>query len=230
MKDFKEWIEEFAGGEKVESIEGAIEAYYRRLRKPKKPYNPVDSNGRPIVVPEEVAKFCDDVAEFASKNTNYTGTSYAAHGIKVIDDPSWSYRYLDAPRAKENESKETTLRLSLNVRPDKELIKALDALVLHDQERKFIRNYKSPSPMAWDEWARRHDPVTIYLWKISPNMLKAVAAAIAPYVREGPELIGEKVADGVYLDQEPTVERVQSLLQRAKSAGPAVFGEISNIP
>jgi hypothetical protein len=216
MTTFKQWLQKFTGTKKTDSVSGAIAWHYYNLRHAEMSYA-----SQNIIEGQDQYDFYQNIAETAGSKIK---------GINVYNNGKWIYRSINAVRAPENNDKEESIRLSLNVRPCKELIAALDSLLFKDENRKYIRNYKVPAEGTSVEWEDRHDPCTIYCWNTSPNMLSHIAKVIAPFVRKGPELIGEKVADGIYLDEEPTQERIKALLARAKTEAGIFYKEIEQIP
>ena len=99
----------------------------------------------------------------------------------------WDYRI---PKGLSGVGK-TKERISLNVRPDKELIRKLDEYFSEHIEdvRGF---YKTPG--YFEGWAKRHDPITIYLEKSAKGttVLEDIAKIAEPYARE----TGTKVLPG----------------------------------
>ncbi|MDR2268848.1 MAG: hypothetical protein LBD94_01540 [Rickettsiales bacterium] len=229
MTTFQSFLEKFSGSKSATTVSAAINKYYARLRVPKTSY-PI---GKIFETQRQLADYVLNVVKFASSEIEYMNGGKARGTIKVFKEGGWYYRSLDVPIPTENLEqgeirKQTAFRISLNVRPDIELIKRLDNLLItSDRRREYIRNYKSPNEDNWGDWGWRHDPITIYMWKTSPKILQNIAEAAGPFVREGPEMIGEKIANGVYLDYEPTKERTNALFEKIKRRAPEIYDEIN---
>lgn len=146
----------------------------------------------------------------ADNIANITGTR--SKNISVLNENGWHYRMsttkINAP---------TIGRISLNVAPEPELIKKLDDIIV-----KFggAANYKTPSCNG--DWYTRHDPITIYFKR---NITKAEAGeiikAVSPHVRKADDsvMLGEKIADGIFMLPEPNEKHVQKIIDRAKALG-----------
>ncbi|MCL1902023.1 MAG: hypothetical protein FWG18_00150 [Alphaproteobacteria bacterium] len=134
------------------------------------------------------------------------------NGVKSKDENGWYYRYALPPQ----KSKE---RLSLNVNVTKGLVDVLDKIMLEDAKDKNIQAYKMPN--SFDLQEIRHDPVTIYFYKITPDIKQKIVDAVKPFVRDDSKMpqVGTKIAAGIYQDSEPTQEAISQLYEEYKSAG-----------
>ena len=113
------------------------------------------------------------IAEFTDISTP---TIKVSHNAQAGD---WDYRtpvgFIKEGRATE--------RISLNVRPDRELIRKLDDYF--SSHLSDVKGYYK-TPGYFEGWSSRHDPITIYLHSSAKNstVLEDIAKIAAPYARE----------------------------------------------
>lgn len=139
----------------------------------------------------------------------------------------WFYRrYYPRPKS----HPETRERLSLNVYMAPGLIKKLDEIVNEDAG-KHISEYKTPSSVRG--WSHRHDPITIYFYSLTPDLLQKVIDAIKPYLRpaKSAEVVAIKnpysvqLPNGIYYNKEWTKDEINALFDNIKKFFPAFENE-----
>jgi len=97
--------------------------------------------------------------------------------------------------------------ISLNVRVTKDLLHALDNILIQDAG-KYINSYKFPKANRYDSILSRHDPVTIYTNARNPSLEKQITQAVAPYVRSNDGMIGESLGYGVCINEETSSQGI----------------------
>ena len=145
-------------------------------------------------------------------NLGYS-TMNSRKGIEVKLSNGWFFR---KPTHLESiiDDINVTERLSLNVRPERQLIKDLDEYLVQNNVKAF---YKVPAEDV--EWTMRHETLIMYFQdKISPKTEKELIKLISPYTRESADgtMIGTKLATGIYKEAEPTAEDIAALIKRAE--------------
>lgn len=99
-------------------------------------------------------------------------------------------------------------RISINANADKELITNLDKILIEDEN---IVAYKVPD--NFEGWHARHDPVTIYLKENpSPDLIEKLVKATKGHIRSDKNLLGKPIAKGITIDQTPTEESLNFLV------------------
>ena len=139
---------------------------------------------------------------------------------EVIPDLHWHFRI---PINAQRSNRHCVERISLNVRPEKELIEQLDKYF--SEHINIQGEYKTPS--TFRGWSSRHDPITIYFYEPikDKKVLDDIAQIAKPFVRStGNEvLVGNKFAPGCAWQLSPTPKQYQELRERIIP----YFGEIS---
>ena len=95
--------------------------------------------------------------------------------------------------------------LSANVRVTKDLLKALDDILIADGGR-YVDSYKFPKLSYYDEIRTRHDPITIYMNARNSELERRIVKAIRPFVRSNEGLTGEMLGFGISLEPETSDE------------------------
>ena len=139
----------------------------------------------------------------------------------------WFYRqYYPRP----NVHPATRERLSLNVYMAPGLIKKLDEIVNEDAG-KHISQYKTPSDVRG--WSHRHDPITIYFYSLTPDLLQKIVDATKPYLRpaKSAEVVAIKnpypvrLPNGIYYNKEWSRDEINALFDNIKKFFPAFENE-----
>ena len=149
---------------------------------------------------------CKNIEDFTDKETPL---------IRVIHNAQagdWDCRI---PRSLGEISEHSTERISLNVRPDENLIKKLDEYFV--QHADTVRGYYK-TPGYFEGWAKRHDPITIYLGKSAKGttVLDDIAKIAEPYARESGTsvLIGKPVGNCCAHVRSPQISDYEMLRDR----------------
>ena len=156
------------------------------------------------------------ISSFTSKDT---------HDVYCISQNGWHYRIAVK---NQNNSSEVVDRISLNVYPNEKLIQKLD-----DYIAKSGLNVEYKTPVTYEGWFRRHDPITMYFKEPIPkNAEQEIAKIVSPYIRKTNEevLVGRKIADGVYQIKEPTEADALLLIKRAENLGDEKLVEFLKMP
>ena len=146
-------------------------------------------------------------------------SSKGGNDIYVYDDgQNWFYRYA-TKNLKPGQSQPKVIdRISLNVYPDENLIKALDDFIIRANVNV---EYKVPEGLIG--WQTRHDPITMYFRENIPQSVKDEIIKIAsPYIRKstkGEIMLGTKLANGVYQIKNPSEQDILNLIKRAEKLG-----------
>lgn len=97
------------------------------------------------------------------------------------------------------------LHLSANVCVTKDLLRALDDILIADGGR-YVDSYKFPKVSYYDEIRTRHDPITIYMNARNPELERRIVKVMRPFVRSNEGLTGEMLGFGVSLEPETSDE------------------------
>ncbi len=147
-------------------------------------------------------------------------SSKGRKGICVDDNDGMGWFYRQATKNLQTGQAQPKVieRISLNVYPDENLIKALDDFIIHSNV-----NVEYKVPQVFNDWLTRHDPITMYFRENIPKSVKdEVIRIVTPYIRKSPKgevMLGTKLAEGVYQIPNPTEQDVLNLIKRAKKLG-----------
>lgn len=134
------------------------------------------------------------------------------------DGMGWFYRQATKNLQTGQAQPKVVERISLNVYPDENLIKALDDFIIRTNV-----NVEYKVPQVFNDWLTRHDPITMYFREDIPKSVKdEVIRIVTPYIRKSPKgevMLGTKLAEGVYQIPNPTEQDVLNLIKRAKKLG-----------
>ena len=124
---------------------------------------------------------------------------------------AWMFRY----QTNMDRNVKIADRLSLNVYQDSELTSKLDKYLSQNCSNTF---YKCPGAGKIG-WNSRHDTVTIYFPKpVSTKEKQEISQLVKPHIRQSADeiMLGNKVTEGVYQIEEPTLDTIKPLLVKAK--------------
>ncbi len=233
---FKDWLNQFAGvpedmyGDSV-SVGDVLQIKYESLRYIDKWYSLVDPNKK---------RFADDMDKdrWISAGFNRMKSDYKNVKLLVNSDTDkdgstngWFYRrYTPAPKIR----KKVKERLSLNVYMAPGLINNLDEIV-NDDKGEHISEYKTPSGIK--DWAGRYDPITIYFYDLTPELLQKIVIAVKPYLRperkehivETKNPYGIVLPKSVYYNKEYSREEVADIFNQIKKYFPAFEREARDV-
>ena len=153
-------------------------------------------------------------------NRLFDVSSKGRKGICVDDNDGmgWFYRQATKNLQTGQAQPKVVERISLNVYPDENLIKALDDFIIRTNV-----NVEYKVPQVFNDWLTRHDPITMYFREDIPKSVKdEVIRIVTPYIRKSPKgevMLGTKLAEGVYQIPNPTEQDVLNLIKRAKKLG-----------
>lgn len=153
-------------------------------------------------------------------NRLFDVSSKGRKGIYVDDNDGmgWFYRQATKNLQTGQAQPKVVERISLNVYPDENLIKALDDFIIRTNV-----NVEYKVPQVFNDWLTRHDPITMYFREDIPKSVKdEVIRIVTPYIRKSPKgevMLGTKLAEGVYQIPNPTEQDVLNLIKRAKKLG-----------
>ena len=153
-------------------------------------------------------------------NRLFDVSSKGRKGICVDDNDGmgWFYRQATKNLQTGQAQPKVVERISLNVYPDENLIKALDDFIIRTNV-----NVEYKVPQVFNDWLTRHDPITMYFREDIPKSVKdQVIRIVTPYIRKSPKgevMLGTKLAEGVYQIPNPTEQDVLNLIKRAKKLG-----------
>jgi hypothetical protein len=162
----------------------------------------------------------------ADADADSAGVSSAA--ITVAPQGGWFYRGPASLMSLKGWSgKKGNTKFSANVTMSAGLISDLDTFVSDLQKQGVDAYYKTPDSAAG--WDSRHDPVSIYSSDtFTPAQTAALAAILSPHVRSNSAsvntLTGNKIADGIFEDANPSKQQLAEAIAKAKSVGGAEFG------
>ncbi len=146
-------------------------------------------------------------------------SSKGRKGICVDDNNGmgWFYRQATKNLQTGQAQPKAIERISLNVYPDENLIKALDDFIIRTNENVYYK-----VPQAFDDWITRHDPITMYFAeKPSQSTKEDLIKIVTPYIRtpKGEVMIGTKLANSIYQIPNPSEQDVLNLIKRAEKLG-----------
>ena len=143
-------------------------------------------------------------------------TGQSSNKVYSQNENGWHYRHPIKRRGKETyiSPPKSTLRISLNVNANEDLIDALDKFMLENSQPGAEMYYKTPESES--DWLERHDPITIYLEDDVPDAIKEELVRITDaFIRSREDVLpGEKIAGGVSLERSPSNEALQELIDR----------------
>lgn len=130
----------------------------------------------------------------------------------------WVYR-MPANRGNDDYIKKPIIeRFAINARPDKNLIKELDAFA-----KKYQLYYKTATPVKWHQ---RNDSIVIYCPTAqTPAMVNELKTIVKPYIRKSKptrmnDLDGTLIADGLVSAKEPGKDNLRALFNEIKAVNP----------
>lgn len=142
----------------------------------------------------------------------FTGSSTPE--ISVLKQNQWHYRVPKNRTANGwSLSDKSVDRISLNVYAKGDLIQKLDDFMTRNKAY-----YKTPDQFS--VWSDRHDPITIYFHEpLTAKLENELKQIVAPHVR-GNDLIGRRIADGMYAQKSPQAHEIKALIARADALDP----------
>jgi len=235
---FKDWLKQFAGdvnwdkGDDV-NVFTVLNKKYEKLRHVK------DGDEYPLTdyTKAGIKNNTTSVREFADKRFSRIRAPYKS--VKLLTNADtlpdgttngWYYREYQ-PQGERN--KALKARLSLNVYMASGLIEHLDDIVNEDKG-KHIAQYKTPSDLY--HWQSRHDPITIYFYDLTPQLLNKIVEAVRPFLRpeKSAEIVSVKnpynieLPVGIYYNEEYSRQSIKQFLDSFYKYFPWFYRDVLN--